>query len=227
MDNNARANDLARKASRTSPEVQYAITQVLPNISNGAFWGFTDLKSTLKHTEQIKKSGGNIIARQLDNACLIEVSPQFLIQNLAYIDSTILNKKVVDDMVRMRAEATVEMERFLISRCKLSSEFIGTIGIYCINDTPTISYKGRNFPAFRVDMQTTLALFDKYEYRIRMNGQFLTPTEISNANKMPDLWKNLFLSPTKTGLFMDVKSPTPNTERVKALEKEFLARYSK
>ena len=73
-----RANAAAQRAKQMSPSIQYAIVQVLPNINNGAFWGFTDMKGIQGHIDAIRNSGGNITARQLGNACLVEVNPSYM-----------------------------------------------------------------------------------------------------------------------------------------------------
>ena len=58
----SKANESAKKAKQMSPSVQYAITTALPNISNGAFWGFTDLNGIKNHIDTIKPDS-NITAR--------------------------------------------------------------------------------------------------------------------------------------------------------------------
>ena len=58
-----RANESAKRAKALSPSIQYAIVTVMPNIINGAFWGFTDMKSIQEHVEAIKNSNGNLTVR--------------------------------------------------------------------------------------------------------------------------------------------------------------------
>ena len=50
----SRARENAKKAKQLPASVQYAIVQVLPNILNGAFWGFTDLNDIKNHYETLK-----------------------------------------------------------------------------------------------------------------------------------------------------------------------------
>lgn len=221
-----KANEAAKRAKQMSPSVQYAIVQVLPNIVNGAFWGFTDMHGIKEHIEAIKQSNGQMVARQLGNSCLIEVTPQYLIQALTTIDPNSVTQKDLQVMTQKRAEAQISLEKFLINRGKSSEKtgklFAGTAGIYCINDVSTIVYKGVNYPAFRVDMATAIGLFDKYGYSMRVNGKFVPAAQAAKAGQ--DLWSSVVLSPTKTGLFIDIAC-TYNATQMKELEKQFKAQY--
>ena len=221
---NSKANEAAKKAKQMSPSIQYAIISVLPNIKNGAFWGFTSMDGVKDHIEAIRNSGGNIIARQLGNACLIEVAPKFLCESVSQIDSNLITNKDVDLMAQARMDAQVHFEKFLISKGKESEKtgkpFSSSVGIYCVNDTTVITYNGVNYPAFRVDMVTALGLLDKYGYAVKINGQFVSARNASNAGQ--NLWSSVVLSPTKTGLFIDIQC-TYTAAQIKELEKQFKA----
>ena len=219
-ENRAKANESAKRAGQMPPSVQYAIIQVMPNILNGAFWGFTTLKEIEGHYDSIKSSGGNVVARKLSNACLIEVNPAYLIKAISMIDPEALTQKDLDTMQKMRAESLVSFERFLVRKAKEikdNKKFGGTIGIYCTNDVNTVTYKGTNYPAFRVEIASTLNLLKKWGYLVRVNGNFVKPDQVGNA-----IWDSVVLAPTKTGLFIDIQS-TLDLETVKQLEKQWKA----
>lgn len=218
-----RANESAKRAKALSPSIQYAIVTVMPNIINGAFWGFTDMKSIQEHVEAIKNSNGNLTVRKLGNACLIEANPNYLVKAIGAIDSNALTQKDLQIMNQKRAEAQIAFEKFLIAKGKANTPFGGTIGIYCTNDVTTISYKGTNYPAFRVDIVTTLGLLSKYGYNIKIGGQFISAQQASQAGQV--LWDSAILAPTKTGIFIDIQS-TLSAAQMKELEKQFKARYN-
>lgn len=220
-----RAAASASRAKQMPESVQYAIVTILPNIVNGAFWGFTDKAGVEKHIDTIKSAGGNLSARLLGNACLIEANPNFLVSAVAQIDPKAVTQADLENMKKKMAEAEVSFEKFLISKGKTKQgqkPFGGAIGIYCINDVTTISYKGVNYPAFRVDMQKALGLLGRYGYKVQVQGQFMDA--MSAANSGQALWSSCTLSPTKTGLFINVQSTYTN-EQIKQLEAQFKARY--
>ena len=217
-----RANENAKRAAKFPAGVQYAIIQVLPNIRNGAFWSFTDMANIEKHINVIK-SESNIVARKLGNACLIEVVPQFMLSSVTSIDPTAITKDDLDKIQTKMAEAVVEFEKFLISRGKKAEGFEGTIGIYCMNDVTSIRYKNVSYPAFRLSMGTVLELLNLYGYAIKVGGNWAYAQQASGAGQA--LWDSTILSPTKTGIFIDIKS-TYTPDRMKECEKQFKAKYS-
>ena len=218
-----RANESAKRAKALSPSIQYAIVTVMPNIVNGAFWGFTDMKSIQEHIEAIKNSNGNLTVRKLGNACLIEANPNYLVKAIAVIDPNALTQKDLQTMSQKRAEAQIAFEKFLIAKGKSEYHFGGTIGIYCTNDVTTIAYKGVNYPAFRVDIVTALSLLSKYGYTIKVKDNFVSAQQASNAGQ--DLWDSTTLAPTKTGIFIDIYG-TLSAAQMKELEKQFKAKYN-
>lgn len=220
-----RANVSASRAKQMPESVQYAIVTILPNIVNGAFWGFTDKAGVEKHIDAIRQAQGNLSARLLGNACLIEANPNYLVSAVAQIDPNAVTQADLNKMKNAMAEAEISFEKWLISKAKTkegAKQFGGTIGIYCINDVSTITYKGVNYPAFRVDMQKALGYLGKYGYKVQVQGQFVDVQTAAQAGQA--LWSSLTLSPTKTGLFINVQSTLPN-EQVKALEAQFNAKY--
>lgn len=221
-----RANAAASRAKQMPESVQYAIVTILPNIVNGAFWGFTDKAGVEKHIDAIRQANGNLSARLLGNACLIEANPNFLVSSVAQIDPNAVTQADLNKMKNAMAEAEITFEKWLISKAKTkpgAQPFGGTIGIYCINDVSTISYKGVNYPAFRVDMQKALGLLGRYGYKVQVQGQFVDVNTAASLGQA--LWSSTTLSPTKTGLFISVQSTLPN-EQVKMLEQQFKQKYN-
>lgn len=213
----AQSREDAKKAKSLPESTQFAIIKVLPNIRNGAFWGFTDRKAIEDRIEALK-GDKNITARLLGNACLIEVSPAYMIQAVQAVNPSALSNQDVAMMSESRNKAVYELEHFLIRKGKVSGGFGGTIGIYCVNDVTTISYKGVTYPAFRVSMEQLLQYLAKYGYQIRVGNNFVPASQAGNAGQ--ELWSSTKLSPTKTGIFVDIKS-TYSPEQMKQLEQQF------
>lgn len=224
-DINNRANESAKKAKQLSPGAQYAITTALPNVANGAFWGFTTMQGVQQHIASIRDSGGNILARKVGNSCLLEVNPAYLLQSVQMIDPNLFDQEMINSINKARAEAHVAFEKFLIARGKEVSKtgrnYAGTIGIYCTNDVTTIAYKGVNYPAFRLASSDVLGYLSKYGYMVAVNGNYCPAQQASQAGQA--LWDSMRISPTKTGVFLDICS-TYNAEQIKVLEQQFKIR---
>lgn len=202
-----RARECAKKAQQMSPSVQYAIVTVLRNISNGAFWGFTNMRDIKQHME-VLKTESNIRARKLsNNDCLIEVNPSFMIQALQSIDPDAMTMKDMNSIQEDMAKGEMNFEKFIVNKGIRSGVkgqlYSGTIGIYCLNDETSISCKGVVFPAFRVNVDTALKVLSCYGYEIQVGSQFMQPAQASNSGQR--LWDSMRLSPTRSGIFIDVR----------------------
>ena len=216
-----KSKESAKKAKQLSPSVQYAICQVLPNIRNGAFWGFTDLRDVSKHIEAIK-SDNNITARKLNsNACLLEVVPNYLLKAVNLIDPNALTSKDIQEIQQSTAKAIMDFEKFLIQKAKTKG-FGGTIGIYCTNNVTSISYKGVTYPAFRIAIGDALKFLGMYGYEVQVGGTFVSAAQAGQSGQA--LWDSAKLSPTKTGIFINIKS-TYTPEQIKPLEAQYKAKY--
>lgn len=208
----------AEEAKKLPPSTQFAIVTALPNIVNGAFWGFTTVTDAQKHAEALKVDK-NITARKLGNACLIEVSPDYLTKAVAMIDASLITEKDIVNMRRCIAEAEVSFEKFLTFKGEKC--FSGLVGIYCVNDSNAISYKGVSYPAFRLSIKKVLELCNKWGYHVKVNGSYITPADAMKSGQ--SLFESMILSPTNTGIFIDIKS-TLSPEQIKATKKQLLGK---
>ena len=216
----ARAKENAKKAKEMSEGIQYAIILAAPSVHNGAFWGFTTMESIKGHLAVIKESAPNLTARKIGNSCLVEVNPTYLINGIQTIDPEAITQADIDKIQQAKAEAHVAFRKYLLKQAKqvikTGKPFSGIVGIYCTNDVTTISYKGVNYPAFRLNMQDTLIYLHECRYMIQVGGQFVSPQAAMSAQGNA-LWDSLVVSPTKTGAFMTISS-TMNAAQVKAME---------
>ncbi len=212
----------AQNAKQMPASVQYAIIRILPNIVNGCFWGFADMNDVQKHFAVLQQDN-NIIARKLGNACILEVKQDYFLKAVQVIDPNAITNKDIQVMQQAIAEANIGFERFLISKGKQKNGFGGTIGIYCVNDCTSITYKGVSYPAFRLTMGDTLSYLNTYGYKVQVMGKFVDAMTAANAGQA--LWDSVQLSPTKTGVFVNIKSTYP-PEQMKELEKLFKQKYN-
>lgn len=221
------AAESAKIAEKLGPGVMYAITTALPNMMNGAFWGFAMEREVRKHVEDIRHAQGNITARRLSNACILEVSPQYLVNSVATCAPGVLSQSDIQEMLTKQAEAKIAFERFLIARVKDGAKtgklpFTGTVGIYCTNEVTSISYKGKSFPAFRLNISDFLQYCNQYGYMVKVGGNFVPPAQASQSGDA--LWQSMIVSPTQTGVFVDIQSTYTWENQMQVLEKNFKAR---
>ena len=219
----AKSEAYAEKALNTLPEgVVYTTVLVAKHLKNGAFWGFTDVRDVQEHAEAIKQDP-NITARKIGSKdCIIEINPQYIVQNLMSVGNDIFTKGDMDKMQENMASAVVEFEKFLVNKGINREGFGSTIGIYCINNVTTISYKGVSFPALRLNMEKALHIMSQYGYMVKVGGKFIPAADAVKCGSA--LWESAKLSPTKTGVFIDIKSGFSSAQ-LKELKRIMEARY--
>lgn len=210
----AKANEAAKRAVSNLPEeALYAIGIVAPHVHKGAFWGFTDMKDIQKHYEALK-SAKNTRAIKISNAVIVEVAPNYLISAVKAVDPNLFTNADLKRLESNMAEAMVEFRKWLVNNNINNPGQKTTVGIYSVNDVTTISYKGKNFPAFRLNAESALNILGQLGYKVEVNGNM-----VSTGQAVSNLVQCMQLSPTKTGVFIQVQ-PTMSVEQAKEVRKQ-------
>lgn len=214
---NSAADKLADIAQKLPESTQFALINVLPNIPNGAFWGFTQVSEVAKYASALRQDK-NIMLRKLNGgeSAIIEVNPDYLVQATKAVADNLITAKDIANMREGIALGAASLEKFLISNS--DSGFKATIGIYCINDSSAITYKGTAYKAFRVDFRTAMDLFQKWGYQVAINRQYVTPS-VAMKNSVV-AFNSMKLSPTLTGVFVNVAA-TYSKEQIKQLKAQY------
>ena len=189
--------------------MEWILVTVLPNIADGVFWGFTSIKDVEEYVEELKENS-NIQLKYFGDNVVVEIVPDYLIKATASVGQELLAQKDLAKMNEMSAKAFVELEKFLVSKGKKG--FSGMIGIYHTDDTTSISYEGISYPAFRLPLTEALQLCNEYKYMVKINGQWVEPQQAMLSGQT--LFDSLIVSPTKTGIFMEICS-TATPEELK------------
>lgn len=213
VQNNDSSMDYAKKAKNLPVSTQVAIATVLPNIANGAFWGFSTVNEMKEYAEELKKDNNIQLRRIGTKDVIIEVAPNYLLSVVSAVGKDLVNQKDLDRMTSFSAKAVVDFEKFLLNKAKKG--FSGIIGVYCTNDTTNIAYKGTSYPAFRLPLLKVLQICNKFKYSVKVNGSWVSPNQAMNAGQA--LFDSLIVSPTKTGVFIEIHS-TATADEIKQYE---------
>lgn len=199
-----KAEAQARRATQLPVTTQFALMVSLPNIAYGASWGFVDTEEVTGRYEDLVKDK-NILARKIVGGCLVEVNPDYILKATAAVDKSLVTKTDVDNMKTMIAEGYASFEKFISGKRKKEPTFEGIVSIYCTNKVTAVTYKGVSLPAFRVGYFNALSILQKYGFGVAVKGAGYVPA--GSLVGTPDvLFKNMIMSPTKTGAFIKVKA---------------------
>lgn len=213
----AKANKAAQVVVEKFPKsVGVAITLIAPNIANGAFWGFLDVDTVKKYHESLSKDKNIVIRKLAGNDCLIEINPTYLIKSIQAAGTDMLGKGDLEAMKGGIVSAEVDLTKWLLSHGRTG--FAGVIGIYCVNDTTAIVLDNVTYPAFRVSLGDALKIFSNCGYSVKVGGTFVSPMDAMQSGQK--LWESVKLAPSKTGVFIAIRSTYPS-EQYKEMYKEY------
>lgn len=215
---NQRSIESAKRAQQFPVSVQVGISSCMLNIQNGANWGFVDIATIREYAEELAKDKNFTIRKLSGKDCIIEVVPQYLVKCLTAIDPECFDSAFIKELGSGIISARVELEKFLIAKGK-QGKWSGVVGIYCVNDTPTITHKSVTYPAFRVDIEVFLTMLSKYGYSMMINGTYISDVAKKASSLGTQLWDSCQLSPTKTGVFVNIRCDRP-AEDYKKLEQQ-------
>lgn len=88
----------------------------------------------------------------------------------------------------------------LIERIK--SGYTGKIGIYCTNDSQTITVSGKTFPAYAVTLRELCMFCEKTGYGIVVGGEPRAPRQV--LEREDAVIESLLVAPSSNALFVDI-----------------------
>lgn len=195
-------NAATQKAQTLPESTQFAMAIALPNIVNGAFWGFSTVGEVSKYAEALKKDDNISLRKLWGNDVIVEVNPSYICSAMSYVDASVVTQADVAKMNEGIQRACAVFEKFLAQKTKLG--YSGNIGIYCVNDVSSIVYKGQTYPAFRLPLNQIVAYLARYNWKINTNSGAVYANSI--GNRVAEVWDSIVMSPTHTGVFLSVSS---------------------
>lgn len=201
MDNSDAYNKVGKVAQNLPKSTQFAIVTCLSNIAYGANWGFASMDKVRDFYEELKKDS-NLGVKRINGGFIVEVNPNYILKAADIVAKGVVKQKDIDTMKRKSAEGYTALEKFLKSKSK--KPFESVIGIYCTNATTSISYKGVQYPSFRVNLINALKLFGQYGFQINIKKVGYVPANVA-VNSPAQIYQSMLLSPTNTGVLIRIR----------------------
>lgn len=194
--------DVYGKVAQNLPKsTQFAIVTCLSNIAYGANWGFASLDKVRDFYEDLKKDT-NLGVKRINGGFIVEVNPNYILKAADIVAKGVVQQKDIDNMQKKGAEGYVAFEKFLKTKSK--QPFESVVGIYCTNATTSITYKGIQYPSFRVNLINALKLLGQYGFEVSVNKVGFVPANVA-VNSPVKLYQSMLLSPTNTGVLIKIK----------------------
>lgn len=176
-------------------EEQIAIGLVMRNILNGCTWEFVRNNPDVRKNAALFAGSKHCSLLPIKNGHIVTMTMQRVLEILNKEASGLLRPKDLELASRHRQEALVALDK------KMKEGYEGKIGIFCTNDSTSITIKGKRYPAFAITLQELLSVCIRNRYGL-MLGKLRTPGEVAaNAEAVVKL---LDLAPSSNALMIQI-----------------------
>lgn len=197
------ANKFSDMLSSRPVEEQLAVSLISKNVLNGCSWEFTRPNPELRQNLDAFKASkvcsiqevtynhergiyGYLVCMQMDHLSKL-LGPSFC-------------GPLTDKDLQIASKHRQEAQAGLIK--KIKTGYKGKIGIYCTNDSQTITVDGKTYPAFAISMKELCTICKRLQYGILVNNVVRDPMEV--LKREDAVLKSLTVAPSSNALFITI-----------------------
>ena len=206
-----RNNDVIRKAAERFAEnlekypieEQIAITSISKNVLNGCSWEFVRSNPDLRKAVDLLKKNKYCDIKEVTYSHDKHITGYLTLMNLNRLVE-ILKKEGMGVFNDKDLEKAVIHRRDAIQSCALlmKKNYTGKIGIFCTNDTKTITVDGISFPAFAITLNELCDVCNNMGYGFMLGSKTRTPIEVKSHSD--DVIKACTIAPSSNALFINI-----------------------
>lgn len=197
------AKAFERAMSNKPIEDQLAVSLISKNVLNGCSWELTrEVHEIKRNLDAFRQSGYCSVQEVTYNhqkkvtGYLVYMQLEKLLELLGPSNNGPLDSRDVELAKRHRSEAGAAFIK------KLQKGYKGKIGIFCTNDSQTITVSGKAYPAYALTLKEVCAICSKAGYGIVVGGEPRLPADV--LKKEDAVLKTLVVAPSSNALFLDV-----------------------
>ena len=184
-------------------EEQLAIISISKNIINGCSWEFVrnnpDLRKKADTFAKSKTCSLKDVTYSHDkkiSGYLVEMNFERLTEILSKEGMGVFDQPTIQKAIQHRQDAIVSCAKLMQKGYK------GRIGIYCTNDSKTITVDGKSYPAFAITLKELCQICDQRNYGFPVRGVVRSPMEI--LQREDGVIKACIVAPSSNALFIDI-----------------------
>ena len=204
MNNNEiAAQRFAQNLSTYPVEEQIAIGVISKNVMNGCSWEFVRHNRDVEKNLAAFKNNKHVSVQEVTyshdrgiSGYLVSMEFDYMLNVLRKEAPELFSAKDLDYISRHRTEALQGVVKLM------SNKFKGRIGVYCTNDSSTITKDGKTYPAFAITFVELLQLAQKCNYGIVVDGTARAPGEV--YKRLSAMLKAATVAPSSNAIFFDI-----------------------
>ena len=204
MSNNEQAaQKFAENISKYPIEEQIAIGVISKNVMNGCSWEFVRHNREVERNLEAFKNNPHVNVQQVTyshnkgiGGYLVSMDFQYMLELLRKEAPGLFSQEDLNYIAQHRQKALVDLTKLM------AGKFRGRIGVYCTNDSSTITKDGKSFPAFAITLVELLQVAQKCGYGIVVDNIPRAPGDV--YKRMTAMLKAATVAPSSNALFFDI-----------------------
>lgn len=202
----AASEKFAENLAKYPIEEQLAVGAISKNVLNGCSWEFVRQTSDYrKHLEEFK-ANPNVSVQEVvyNHQAKTKVTGYLVYMNLSYLCNLLnkeapglINQKDLELASKHREEAVESLYKKMKDRT-----FKGRIGIYCTNDSQSITVSGKTYPAYAVSLREMLQVAERCGYGVEVAGAVRRPSDV--LAREDAVLKAMTVAPSSNAMFIDI-----------------------
>lgn len=184
-------------------EEQIAVGLISKNVLNGCSWEFVRTNPEIRQNlDAFKNSKVCNVQKVTYNhqqgiyGYLVYMQMNHLCNLLGPANNGPLEDRDLQIATHHRNEAIQSLAK------KIKSGYMGRIGIFCTNDSQSVTVNGKTFPAYAITLKELCTICSQLNYGILINNNVRKPNEV--LEREDGVIERLTVAPSSNALFIDI-----------------------
>ena len=197
------AQQFAENLAKYPDEEQLAVIAISQNVLNGCPWEFIRSDPKYAKAKSAFDKNPNVSLQEVTYDHNLKKGGYLVYMDMGYLCNLLVREApgLIDskdlDKAKLHRE---EAAKGLIE--KMKAGYRGIIGIYCTNDSQTITVSGKTYPAYALTLREMLQVAEKLNYGIVFGQAVRSPQ--SAMQKEDALLKALTVAPSSNAMFINI-----------------------
>lgn len=200
----AAAEKFAQNMQKYPIEEQLAINAIAGNVMNGCSWQFVRNAQEFSRHAAAFKNNPRVSLQEVTYAhdrgvsgYLVTMDFQYMLGVLGKESAGLFTQQNLEYISKHRQEALVKLAKLMAGK-----KFRGRIGVYCTNDSSTITQDGKTYPAFAVTFVEFLQVCQKEGYGVVVDNIPRNPSDVFKRSAA--MLKAATVAPSSNAIFFDI-----------------------
>ena len=197
------AEQFAQNMEKYPIEEQIAVSCISKNVLNGCSWEFVRSNPDLRRNADAFASSQSCELKEVTYSHNKNISGYLILMSLNRLVDILGREALgVFDQASLKKAMDHRHDAVLAVAKLMKKGYRGRIGIFCTNDSPTITVDGVSYPAFAITLNELCDICSRTGYGFAMGSQIRTADQVkAHADAV---LKACTVAPSSNALFIDI-----------------------